>query len=467
MTAQYRNRPAVQERINLLIGWIESQMAYREQPGLAIGLVHDQELVWGQGFGYANIEQQLPATPQTLFRIASITKLFTSTALLQLRDAGLLQLDDPIHKHLPWFAMKPAEAGAIPITLRHLITHTSGLPREAPFPYWTDSVFPDIVAFREQLVDRQSALPPETQWKYSNLALALAGEVISAVSGIPYESYIETHILQPLGMSETLVHTPDAVHPGLAVGYSRRLPRQVRQRSPHTDAQALTSAFNMASNVEDLARFIMLQFRTDAEGTAEDRSQILAPRTLREMHRVHWLEPDWQSGWGLGFAVTRQGNKTLIGHGGAVQGHRTQLIFLPADKVGVIVLTNADDGDPIRYQEKVLQWVLPALLKPAGSEPVNAGTENPLAAYLGNFRNAWRDIHALVLEGQLTLVDPTLPDPLAFRATLEPVSEHVFRMVKANGGWPVGELVIYELDEQGLVQRMKMGDNFLLPIERW
>ncbi len=466
MTSHCRIRPAVQERINLLSSWIESQMAYRDQPGLTIGLVCDQELVWSQGFGYADVEQQLPATPQTLFRIASITKLFTSTALMQLRDAGLVQLDKPLQEYLPWFSMKPPDATAPPITPRHLITHTSGLPREAPFPYWTDSDFPDSAAIQERLAGRESALPPETRWKYSNLALALAGEVVSAVSGMPYERYIESHILQPLGMAKTLVHTPDEDDPGLAVGYSRRLPRQRRQRSPHTDAQGLAAAFNMASNVEDLARFIMLQFRADEDRAAGDDSQILAPRTLREMHRVHWLDPDWQSGWGLGFSIVRQGGRTLIGHGGAVLGHRTQIGFSPADRVGAIVLTNADDGDPIRYQEKALQWVLPEIVKPAVEEST-AAPEERYAAYLGKYRNAWRDIQALVLGGQLTLVDPTLPDPLAFQAILEPLAEHTFLMARANGGWPVGELVTYEMNEAGEVQRLKMGDNYLIPIEQW
>ncbi|HEU5197782.1 MAG TPA: serine hydrolase domain-containing protein, partial [Methylomirabilota bacterium] len=118
---------AVSSAIDLLSAWIESQMAYAGLPGLSIGIVHDQQLVWSAGFGRASLARSHAATADTLYRIASITKLFTSTAILQLRDAGRLQLDDPLVKHLPWFSIREAEAETPVITIRHLITHTAGL----------------------------------------------------------------------------------------------------------------------------------------------------------------------------------------------------------------------------------------------------------------------------------------------------------------------------------------------------
>ena len=129
------------------------------------------------------------ATPDTLYRIASITKLFTATSILQLRDAGALQLDDPVTRHLPWFAVPSRHADAPPITIRHLITHTSGLPREGAFPYWTEGEFPTPERLREGLARQEAVIPTETRWKYSNLALALAGEVVATASG---ESYADT-----------------------------------------------------------------------------------------------------------------------------------------------------------------------------------------------------------------------------------------------------------------------------------
>jgi CubicO group peptidase (beta-lactamase class C family) len=317
---------SVSEQLDLLVAWIEAQMAQREQPGLSIGIVYDQQLVWARGFGYANVEQKIPATPQTLYRIASITKLFTSTAIMQLRDEGKLQLDDPLTRRLPWFQIQQRFPDAPPITLHHLLMHTSGLPREATFPYWTDNEFPDIEEIRARLPQQETALPAESKWKYSNLGLTLLGEVVATSSNLPWVEYVEQKILKPLGMTQTFAATTPPDHPDLAVGYGRRLSQAARKRGPHSDTRGIAPAANMASCIEDLAKFAMLQFR---HGPRRGK-QILHGNSLREMQRVHWLNTDWSAGRGLGFYVWRLNGKTLAGHGGALQGHRAEFLDLAA-----------------------------------------------------------------------------------------------------------------------------------------
>src|SRR5262249_45318617 len=149
---------------DLLSAWIEGQMAYSGLPGLSIGVVHDQALVWARGFGWASVERRAEAGPETLYRVASITNLFTAPALLLLRDAGKLALDAPVTAPLPWFAVKGAEPGAPPIAIRHLLTHASGLPREAAFPYWTDGRFPALDELQARLPDQAPVLPVESRW---------------------------------------------------------------------------------------------------------------------------------------------------------------------------------------------------------------------------------------------------------------------------------------------------------------
>lgn len=462
MTTALLAHPDVAANLELFCHWIEAQLAYRGQPGLSLGIVYDQELIWARGFGYADLAQRTPATPTTLYRIASITKLFTSTAIVQLRDAGKLQLDDPITRHLPWFTIQNRFPDAPPITIRHLLTHTSGLPREAAFPYWIDNNFPAMAQIREYLPQQITALPTETKWKYSNLGLALLGEIVAMVSGQPWESYLEEHILQPLGMENTLAAV-DPHHPRLATGYGRRMPDQTRAIGPYTDTNGIAPAANLASTVEDLARFAMLQLRDGPAGG----NQILCGSSLREMQRVHWLSKDWQTGRGLGFHVMRLEGKTVVGHGGALQGYRTDLQLCPEDKLAVITMTNADDGLPLIYREKFFKWVAPALVK--ATKPKRQKSQPPAIwqTYVGKYRNVWSDTQVILRHGKLMLIDPSQPDPLLATAKLKPVGDHTFEIETDEHFASDGELAVFELDEKGKVTRLVLGNTPTFPVENW
>jgi CubicO group peptidase (beta-lactamase class C family) len=455
---------SVASSLDLLSAWIESQMAYRGLPGLAMGVIYDQELIWAKGFGYADVASQEPATPKTVYRIASLTKLFTATAIMQLRDEGKLQLDDPVMHHLPWFQVQNRFADAPAITIRHLLTHTSGLPREAAFSYWVDRNFPTIEAIREKLPGQQVAIEPESNWKYSNLALTLAGEVVAAVAGAPYAEYIQSQILDPLGMDNTHVQIA-ADHPLLATGYHRRLPDNSRAVAHFTDMQGITPAANMASNVEDLAQFAMLQFRSGPRAG----KQVLKGSSVREMQRVHWLNSNWQAGRGLGFYVWRMDDYILAGHGGALEGYRTDIQVIPAEKIGFVVLTNADDGNPLLIMEKAIKWVAPALAKAAkASKP--SSFDPSWEQYLGKYRSIWGDVQVMRYKDQLVAFGPQLPDPTLGMVTLQPLEPpepHTFRMETEENFSSDGELAVFEVDKTGQVVRLMLGNSYVEPVEEW
>jgi CubicO group peptidase (beta-lactamase class C family) len=452
--------PNIASNLRLYEIWVQEQMAYHHQPGVSIGIVHDQELVWAKGFGHRDVERGLPATPGTIYRIASITKTFTATAIMQLRDAGKLQLDDPVAKHLPWFTYRNRFPDAPVVTIRHVLTHTSGLPREADFPYWTDpGAFPTREEIIEALHDQESIFEPETRYKYSNLALALAGEIVVAVSGEAYADYIQRHILDPLGMTNSYVRTEEIDRERLATGYEVMRPDGAQPVSPETDSKGLTPAANMSSTVEDLARYISLQLREGSVGG----SKILRGSTLREMHRVHWLDADWQSGRGLGFGVWRQGARTVVGHGGWVGGYRTQIAFDPKSKIGVVVLTNSDDGGPGRYVSQAFDMLAPVLESVAAEEPSVVAVPDP-DRYVGSYHDpdGWvTDV--LWFEGRLVMYGhgyPPSSNPKGSLTDLTPEGEHTFRMTGENGN---GELVIFEMRADGGVARVKVGANYIFP----
>lgn len=443
----------------LYSAWVESQLAYSGLPGLSIALVHDQQTVWSRGFGYSDRAGKIATTPDSGYRVASITKLFTATALLQLRDDGALELDDRLSDHLPWFD-PPTEANSRPITLRHLLTHTSGLPREAPLPYWNDGRFPDRDALRELTASLPPTLPPETAWKYSNLGFALAGEVIAAVSGMPYGEFVKRRILEPLDMSDSHIDTPELVDPAIADGFGRRLPNGSREASPHSDCRALAPAANLTTTALDLARFARLHFRDGPAGG----EQILSGATLREMQRVHWLDPDWQRGWGLGFGVVRHNGHSYLGHGGALRGYRSSLQLRPHDRVAVIVLTNADDGDPESFSERAFAWLAPHIGGSGDGDESEA--ERRYGAYLGRYRNSWADFQVLLLDGTLAIFVPTAPDPLTTLGALEPAGEHTFVLRSDNGFGSRDEQVVFELEGER-ASRVRIGAPYAGRIERW
>lgn len=461
MTVPIDQHPEVLSSIRVFEAWATTQMAYRGQPGLSFGVIADQTLIWSRGIGVADREAKAPATPQTIYRIASITKLFTATAIMQLRDAGQLQLDDPVTRHLPWFQIRRQHQDDPQITIRQLLTHTSGLPRESAFPYWTDGRFPTRDEVIAMLPDQQTVMPPLIQWKYSNLAVTLAGEIVAAVSETPYADYVHDHILQPLEMQSTSVHLPEDQRDRLATPYGRRLPDGSRAIHAFTDCRGISPAANMSTTVEDLARFASLQFRDGPVGGA----QILKGSSLREMHRVQWLNPDWKMGWGLGFQVRRRGEQTLIEHGGSVPGFRTQLSICPEDKLAFVVFTNADDGDPGSFVEHLHNLVAPAIRKACALEPEAIEEHPDWQRYTGAYRSLWGDTEVLLTHRGLEMMGTTVPDPSMGRVQLVPEGEHSFRIVGDNGFENIGELAVFELDPDGKVARLKVGANYTYPIE--
>jgi D-alanyl-D-alanine carboxypeptidase len=454
------DKDEVATAIRLWQATVESQMAYRGQPGISVGIVYDQELIWSHGFGFRDIKNKIPATPQTTYPIASITKLFTATAVLQLRDAGKLQLDDPVVKYPPWFKVRNEDEDGPVISIRHLLTHTSGLPSESDFPYWTDARFPTREQMIEMLPKQEAADAPETRWKYSNLAVALAGEVVAAVSGEPYEAYVQKHILTPLGMTSTSFPDSPTQDPQLAAGYGRRMPDGSRAAEPFVNTKALTPAAGLSSNVDDLSRFVMLQFRDGKAGG----KQILKGSTLKEMHRLQWLEPDWENGQGLGFAIWRVGNKTIVGHGGILFGYHTNISFSPEDKIGVIVLTNSYDGDPFSYAQQFYELVAPEIAK-AAAPPTKASPVDPAwNNYVGLYRASYGDSQVLILNGRLVVFDPQAQNIKGSLLTLTPTGPNTFKISGTDGEAEVGETLVFELAPDGKVTRMKVGANYRYPV---
>lgn len=451
--------PRVKQTLNLLQVWLDGQRAYQQIPGVSAAVVYDQQLVWSAGFGYADVSRKSPATPSTIYSICSISKLFTSIGVMQLRDEGKLRIDDPVARYIPWFKIKRSDPLGPEITIEGLLTHSSGLPRESDFPYWTgpEFAFPTSEQVKDRLASQETLYPAETYFQYSNLGLTLAGELIASVSGEPYEAYVGKRILQPLGLKSTTPEIPEKERGGrLATGYSALRRDGTRVPVPFFMARGIAPAAGYASTAEDLARFASWQFRVLERKGGEE---VLRSNTLREMHRVHWVDPDLETMWGLGFSVSKSEGKVFVGHGGSCPGFRTQLLLKPDEKLATIFMANAQGVNTGEFVQQMYNIVAPAIkaaAKPATNEAARPQVD--LARYTGTYESGFAGELAIVEweDGLAALSLPTM-DPVRGLQKLKKVSEHTFRRIRKDEA--LGETLVFELGPEGQAVRVIWNSN--------
>ncbi len=301
---------------------LEAQRAGR-LPSVSAAVFRGEELVWNEAIGLADVEQGVEASPDTQYAVASITKTFTAASVLQLRDEGKLDLEDPLSKHLP-------EAAHGTPTLRRMLAHASGLQREPPGEIWETLTFPGEEDLLRGLEEAEQVLPPMAAWHYSNLAYALLGIVVARVSGRPFRDYVQEHLLGPVGLERTTWGAAD----GAALPYFVEPYSDSVRREPVLELGGKGGESGLYSTVGDLARW--------GEFLCDPDEAVLKASSVAEMHDLNVMaEANWTLGWGLGIELWRRGERIFGGHTGGFPGFLSILAYSRRDKVGAVVLTNA------------------------------------------------------------------------------------------------------------------------------
>lgn len=451
--------PRVASALELARVWVEGERAYEQLPGVSVAIVDGQRLLWIGGFGLADLASRRPAAPDTIYSICSISKLFTSVAVMREREAGRLNIEDAVSKHLPWFTLKKME-GEGDITIEGLLTHASGLPRESDFPSWSppEFKFPTHDEIVAKIKSQPALYVPETRFQYSNLGLTLAGEIVAATSGGPYAEYARKNILEPLHLSSTTPEMPESERgKRLATGYSALDREGHRRVLPFFLTRGVAPAAGYASTAEDLARFAQWQLRLLEKGGAE----IIKATTLREMQRIHWAEPDLKTLWGLGFTIWRDdaGKKTFVGHGGSCPGYRTQILIQPEERIATIFLTNAQGVPARRWTQNLYDIVAPAL-KEAKKSPGKGKAPDPaLRSYIGTYDEQPFDGETVVVawEDGLAMLSIPSTDPMERLEKLKKTGEHRFRVVHKDDS--LGEEIVFEMGPDGRATRFTRNSN--------
>lgn len=444
--------PQLEDAVRLIDRWLAYRVYANRLPGLSIGIIHQDKVLLSKGYGYADLERKQEASDITCYRIASFSKIFTAIAIMQLFERGKLHLDERVQHYLPW-CVAEQQAEIKHITIRQLLSHTSGLDRDGDTSHWDDYRFPDLARIQQHFKRGALIYSPTEQWKYSNYGYTLLGEIVKAVSGMTYEEYVIENIVKPLGLTHTAPILSENITARLALGYSRDLPEQARQPFPLIETNIMASATGFSSNVVDFCQFMMAQLDGD--------TRLLKDETRREMRLIQWLREGGESDWCLGYETWKINGQRIYGHGGSFQGYRSRFGIDTERGIGVVVFANAMDAPSATLANGVLHVIDDVIThyaeydKLAQAQPLEQAQR-----YEGYFRSIWGDTATASINGGLVFYTPGADIPPNDFHRLEHEQGEQFIIKSGDTFGNIGERARFEFDDEGQVRKLWIGPDY-------
>jgi CubicO group peptidase (beta-lactamase class C family) len=336
--------------------YVEAQRRATRLPGLALGVVHGDRVVHLRGFGHADPSGR-PVTPQTPFILASTTKSFTALAVMQLVEAGKVDLDAPVQRYLPWFHLADPAASAR-ITVRHLLNHTSGLADPAASLAKGDGSDAALQHAVRALSTVQPRHPAGQAFGYSNMNYATLGLVIQTVAGQSYEDYLRQHVLAPLAMTDAYTSLVEARAHGLATGHRYWFGHPVAYQEPYN--RAAVPAGYLSASAEAMTHFLVAQLNAGRYQTA----RVLSPAGIDQLHRAAVKLPsaDRDVAYAMGWYVERADGVELLWHPGNAPSFHADVMLAPQDHWGVVVLANGHNSLSPDRESAIARGVLGLLV---------------------------------------------------------------------------------------------------------
>ncbi|MFK4083068.1 serine hydrolase [Kribbella sp. NPDC020789] len=435
--------------------WLAFNQRYQRVPGVQTAVYADDGIALSAAYGLADVENAVPLTEQHLFRIASHSKTFTATAIFQLVEQGRVRLDDTAAQHVTELVGTPLGER----TVRELLAHAGGVTRDSSDADWwqLETLFPDRAQLMTVLRDSGSAVLPENdRFKYSNIGYGLLGLVIEAAAGTSYNAFVQTEIVDKLGLTGLGPELDPQRLDEYAGGYSALSYADTRVPIDHVDTRALAAATGFFGNARDLVTYFSAHLPGD--------ERLLSDRSKREMQHPLWkTSEESELHYGLGLQVATIGDREYFGHAGGYPGHITKTFVDGSRRLVVSVLTNAIDGPASLFAEAGLK-----LIDLAGSK--ERGTAAGLDRFAGRYATLWGVTDIAVLGGRLYAIDPTTTDPAAEPQSLEADGD-TLRVTGGTGYGAVGEAYAFRFGPDGAVESirgssgltMRPLENFKLP----
>lgn len=376
--------------------FIEHEMKDKALPGLSITLVDGDSIVWARGFGWEDSTRNIRADANTVYRVGSVSKLFTDIGVMQLVERGELDLDAPVSQYLPDF--NPTNPFGKPITLRQLMSHRSGLVREPPVGNYFETNEPSLASTVESLNKTALVYEPGTTTKYSNAAIAVVGYVLERTLGEPFAQYLKRAVLEPMGMKEAAFEPEEHLERRLAAAQMWNLHGEVFPAP--TFELGMAPAGSMYATMPELAQFMRVLFNGGAP--------LLKSETLQEMWTPQFAPPGATSGFGLGFALGTLEGERVVRHGGAIYGFATELAVMPQARLGVAVSISKDFANAVatRIANNALRLALDARNGRSGTEPrvTKALSVEQAQSYAGLYGSGDKQVELVERDTSLYLV---------------------------------------------------------------
>lgn len=397
--------PRYDEVAKAMDGFIRREMDAKGIPALSIALVDDQKIVWSAGFGMQDSSSKVPATAETVYRVGSVSKLFTDIGVMQLVEKGEVQLDAPLSQYLREF--KPRNPSGTAITLRQLMSHYAGLVREPPAGNYFDDTGTTLAQMVASLNTTTLVYPPETHRKYSNAGIGVVGYLLERKAKDPFAHYLKASVLDPMGLQSSAFEPESALVARMARGMMWT--RHGRTFAAPNFQLGMAPAGSMYSTMPDLARFMSVLF---AGGRNASGASVIQTATLDSMWRPQFAAAGTTTGAGLGFGVGALDGHRAVSHAGAIYGFATQLTALPDDKLGVAVSAARDGMNALTA--RIAQEALRLMLAARAGKPLPAiATYGPLSlaqahAFAGRFARGDTLVELIARDSAVTLASTAL-----------------------------------------------------------
>ncbi len=432
--------------------FINEQLAEKDLPGVAIALVDNQEMVWQQGFGYADPKAKTPPTEKTIYRVGSVSKLFTDIAVMQLVEQGKLDLDAPVTRYIPEF--RPRNPFGRAITLRQLMSHRSGLVRETPVGSYFDPAPPTLARTIASLNKTTLVYAPETRTKYSNAAIATVGYVLERTQKTPFAKYLKQQVLETLGMRDSNFEPTAELNKNLAKAQMWTIDGRVFDAP--TFELGIAPAGCMYTTLADLSHFMSALFA----GGEGKNGRLLKRETLEQMWMPQTDAQGNKTAYGIGFGLGTLDGHRRVGHGGAIYGFATTLAALPDDRLGVVVVATKDSVNAVtnRIANLALKAMLAAregklIPQPEKTLPLSSEVAKELA---GQYANGNHHIELIESAGKLSMLSNQGGEPSQLRVAGLSLKGQETAPSKVVGS----ELIID--DRLGFGQRINLHNNQLI-----